>query len=182
LHVAPARHSAVYPPAGIGGALACGGVLAQTALWRTLLLEGAAAIALVILCGPAAGGCPSRLFCRRALSAIGMWRHSGCAHGHAHWLAPAGAGRCHQIRTGSLWFWLPLVTDRRRPSLPAHRRRSGRRCLCGTGYNSRAEPWIFHPDCLAGAGRGSVIVGALLALAERNLKRLLAFSTIADMA
>ena len=173
-------------PLALAGALACGGVLAQTALWRTLLLEGAAAIALVILWW--ASGRPAvrrGYFAAVALSAIGMVGGTvAAAHGHAQ-LARALLVPGAAIKFGlvPLWFWLPLVTE----SAPA--------VVAGLIVGvvdvaafaelvtiRGAEPWIFHPGLpWLALGVGSVIVGALLALAERNLKRLLAFSTIADM-
>jgi multicomponent Na+:H+ antiporter subunit D len=173
-------------PLALAGALACGGVLAQTDLWRTLLLEGAAAVAFVVLWW--ASGRPAArrgYFAAVALSAMGMAGGTlAAAHGHeqlARALLVPGAA----IKFGlvPLWFWLPLVTE----SAPA--------VVAGLIVGvvdvaafaelvtiRGAEPWVFHPGLpWLALGVGSVIVGALLALAERNLKRLLAFSTIADM-
>jgi multicomponent Na+:H+ antiporter subunit A len=173
-------------PLALAGALACGGVLAQTALVRTLLLEGAAAVAFVVLWW--ASGRPAACrgyFAAVALSAIGMTGGTlAAAHGHAQ-LARALLVPGAAIKFGlvPLWFWLPLVAE----SAPA--------VVTGLIVGvvdvaafaelitiRGAEPWIFRPGVpWLALGVGSVILGALLALAERNLKRLLAFSTITDM-
>jgi multicomponent Na+:H+ antiporter subunit A len=178
-------------PLALAGLLAFGGVLVQTgqvqsALVRTLLLEGAAAVAFAVLWW--ASGRPAArrgYFAAVALSAIGMAGGTlAAAHGHAQ-LARALLVPGAAIKFGlvPLWFWLPLVAE----SVPA--------VVAGLIVGvvdvaafaelitiRGAEPWIFRPGLpWLALGVGSVIVGALLALAERNLKRLLAFSTIADM-
>jgi multicomponent Na+:H+ antiporter subunit D len=173
-------------PLALAGVLACSGVLAQTALLRTLLLEGAAAMAFVLLWW--ASGRPAArrgYFAAVALSAIGMVGGTLAAEqGHAQLayalLVPGAAIKFGLV---PLWFWLPLVAE----SVPA--------VVAGLIVGivdvaafaelltiRGAEPWIFSPGLpWLALGVASVIVGALLALAERNLKRLLAFSTITDM-
>jgi multicomponent Na+:H+ antiporter subunit A len=173
-------------PLALAGALACGGVLVQTELLRTLLLEGAAAAAFVVLWWASGRPVARRSYLAAvAFSAIGMLGGAqAAANGHAQ-LARALLVSGAAIKFGlvPLWFWLPLVAE----SAPA--------VVVGlivavVDVAAFAElitirgaaPWIFRPGLpWLALGVGSVIVGALLALAERNLKRLLAFSTITDM-
>jgi formate hydrogenlyase subunit 3/multisubunit Na+/H+ antiporter MnhD subunit len=82
-----------------------------------------------------------------------------------------------------LWLWLPLVAE----STPA--------VLAGLVIGvvdvaafaevltlRVSEPWLFTPALpWIVLGVASALLGALLALAQRNIKRLLAFSTVEDI-
>ena len=170
----------------VAGVLACGGMLAPVALVRTLLLEAAALGALFVLWRSSDRLAASRGYLAAVvLSAIGMIVGTLSAqHGYGH-LALALLLPAFAIKLGlvPLGFWLPLVAE------------STSAVVAGVVIAvvdlaafaellalRTAEPALFAPllPWLAIAA-ASVIAGALLALAQRDLKRLLAFSTIEDM-
>jgi multicomponent Na+:H+ antiporter subunit A len=166
--------------------LTCGSMMVRAALPRTLLLEAAAASALVVLWRTS-----DRASARRAylvtvsLSAFGMVGGMLAAeHGNGH-LALALLLPAITVKLGliPLWFWLPLIVE----STPA--------VVTGIVIGvvdvavfaevltlRTAEPWLFgFASPWLAIAAASAVGGALLALAQRDLKRLLAFSTIADM-
>jgi multicomponent Na+:H+ antiporter subunit A len=168
------------------GVLACSGILAPPALFRTLLLEAAAVCALIMLWRTS-----NRVVARHGyltaivLSAIGMVAAPLAAqHGFGHLalalLLPAIAVKLGLV---PLWFWLPLVAE----STPAVVAGAVIAVVDVAAFTElltlrAAEPWLFSSmlPWLAIAA-ASASAGALLALAQRDLKRLLAFSTIEDM-
>jgi formate hydrogenlyase subunit 3/multisubunit Na+/H+ antiporter MnhD subunit len=175
-----------FAPLALAGVLACAGVLVPIPLGRTALLEGAALIALLVLrrtsgCAVARQG---YLFAV-VLSAIGILGGMLAAESGYTQLALALLLPGLAIKLGLVpfWFWLPLVAE----STPV--------VVAGVVVGvvdvaafaellalRSAQPWLFRPALpWLALGLASVLIGALLSLAQRNLKRLLAFSTIQDM-
>ena len=173
-------------PLAVAGGLAVGGILVHGALLRTGLLEAASVVALLALWnGKGAAAARYGYLMAIAISAIGMVGGTLAAeHGNAHLalalLLPAIAVKFGLV---PLWLWLPLVAE----STPA--------VLAGLVIGvvdvaafaevltlRTAEPWLFTPAMpWLVLGVGSAVLGALLALAQPNIKRLLAFSTVEDL-
>jgi NADH:ubiquinone oxidoreductase subunit 5 (subunit L)/multisubunit Na+/H+ antiporter MnhA subunit len=181
---APARRHLLAPLAVAGG-LAIGGVLVEPPLLRTALLEAAAAVALLALWWTSRRDARRGYLAAVVLSAIGMVGGALAAeHGHLQLarvlLLPGAAVKLGLV---PLWFWLPLVAEAT-PAVVAGlvvgvvdvAAFAELLTLRGAvpGLFEPALPWLV-------LGVASAILGALLALAQRDLKRLLAFSTIEDM-
>lgn len=173
-------------PLGIAGGLSIAGILAHSALVRTGMLEAAALIALLVLWKTTAK--PAARYgylVAIATSAIGMIGGTMAAeHGNAHLalalLLPAVAVKLGLV---PLWLWLPLIAEST-PSVLAG-------LIIGVVDVAAfaevltlrtAEPWLFTPALpWLVLGVASAVLGAVLALAQRNIKRLLAFSTVEDI-
>jgi formate hydrogenlyase subunit 3/multisubunit Na+/H+ antiporter MnhD subunit len=181
---APSRRRLLSPLAA-AGALAVAGVLVEPPLLRTLLLEGAAAVALLVLWWTTGGAARRGYLVAVALSAVGMVGGAIAAeHGDAQLarvlLLPGIAVKLGLV---PLWFWLPLVAEATPAVVAGLVVGVVDVAAFGELLTLRgAAPALFEPALpwlvLGGA---SAILGALLALAQRDLKRLLAFSTIEDM-
>jgi len=173
-------------PLAVAGALACAGVLAEATLARALLLEGAALAALLVLWRTSRRAAATRGYLAAiALSAVGMVGGALAAeHGDAPLaLALLLPGVAAKLGLVPLWFWLPLAAE----AAPA--------VVVGLVVGvvdvaafaelvtlRGAEPWLFSPGLpWLALGGASAVLGALLALAQRDLRRLLAFSTLSDM-
>lgn len=173
-------------PLAAAGSLACAGILVQGSLARSILLETGAAAALVVLWRTSDRAAAKRGYLVAvALSAVGMT--GGCAALEQGNVPLAAAlllpGIAIKFGLVPLWFWLPLVAE----SAPA--------LVTGVVVGvvdvaavselislRRAAPLLFHDSApWLAVGVASAIAGALLALAERDLKRMLAFSTTSDM-
>ncbi len=173
-------------PLALAGGLAIAGILSHSALGRTGLLEAASVLALLVLwrttTKPAAR---YGYLMAIVISALGMFGGTLAAEqGNAHLalalLLPAVAVKLGLV---PLWLWLPLVAE----STPA--------VLAGLVIGvvdvaafaevltlRASEPWLFAPALpWLVLGVASAVLGALLALAQRNIKRLLAFSTVEDI-
>jgi formate hydrogenlyase subunit 3/multisubunit Na+/H+ antiporter MnhD subunit len=173
-------------PLALAGGLALGGIMAQGSLLRTGLLEAASVVALLTLWKTSEKAAARYGYLLAiVISAVGMIGGTLAAEqGNAHLalalLLPAIAVKLGLV---PLWLWLPLVAE----STPA--------VLAGlvVGVIDVAafaevltlrisEPWLFTPALpWIVLGVASAVVGALLALAQRNIKRLLAFSTVEDL-
>ncbi|MDR3776130.1 MAG: proton-conducting transporter membrane subunit [Terracidiphilus sp.] len=173
-------------PLALAGGLALGGILAQGSLLRTGLLESASVVALLTLWKTSEKAAARYGYLLAiAISALGMVGGTLAAEqGNAHLalalLLPAIAVKLGLV---PLWLWLPLVAE----STPA--------VLAGLVIGvidvaafaevltlRISEPWLFTPALpWIVLGVASAVVGALLALAQRNIKRLLAFSTVEDL-
>ena len=166
------------------GALACGGLLVAAGLTRSLLLEAAAAVALYVLWRTAGRPAWRGYLMALLLSALGMVGGTVAAESGAPWaLALLLPGMAIKLALVPLWFWLPAVAE----GAPA--------IVTGLVVGvvdvaafaelltlRSAAPWLFSPAApWLGLGVASALLGALLALAQRDMRRLLAFSTIADM-
>lgn len=178
------RHLLV--PLGIAGALACGGILVHGSLARTGLLETATIMALFMLWRTSSKPVAKYGYlCAVLVSAIGMVGGTLAAeHGNPH-LALALMLPSIAVKIGlvPLWLWLPLIAE----STPA--------VVTGLVVGivdvaafaevltlRTSQAWLFTPALpWLVLGIASAILGALLALAQHNIKRLLAFSTIEDM-
>lgn len=173
-------------PLIVAGALACGGILVHAPLARTGLLEGAAITALLILWGSSSERKARYAYLGAvALSALGIIGGMvALEHGNVHLaLALLLPGVTVKFALIPLWFWLPLVAE----STPA--------IVAGLVVSvvdvaamaelitlRVSEPSLFASTVpWVAIGTASATIGALLAMAQRNLKRLLAFSTIEDM-
>lgn len=173
-------------PLGLAGALACGGVVAAAPLARMALLEGGALTALVVLWHASGPGAARRAYLAAvALSALGMVGGAAAAErGHgALALALLLPGAAVKLGLVPLWFWLPVAAE----ATPA--------VVVGLVVGvvdvaafaelvalRGAEPWLFSTALpWIALGVASAVLGALAALAQRDLRRLLAFSTIEDM-
>jgi formate hydrogenlyase subunit 3/multisubunit Na+/H+ antiporter MnhD subunit len=181
---APATRRLVAPLA-VAGALAVAGVLAAAPLVRMGLLEAAAVVALVVLWGTARGAARRGYLAAVALSAIGMVGGAVAAgRGHPQLaLVLLLPGVAVKLGLVPLWCWLPLVAE----ATPAVVAGLVVGVVDVAAFGELlalrgAEPWLFEPALpWLALGVATAIVGALLTLAQRDLKRLLAFSTIEDM-
>ncbi len=167
------------------GALACGGLLAPAALTRTVLLEAAAAVAFIILWQTSRRPAWHGYLAAVLFSACGMIGGTVAAQaGDSRWaMALLLPGMAIKLGLVPLWFWLPLVAE----WAPA--------IVTGLVVGvvdvaafaelltlRSTEPWLFTSAApWLTLGIASAVVGAVLALAQRDVRRLLAFSTIADM-
>jgi multicomponent Na+:H+ antiporter subunit A len=172
-------------PLTIAGGLACGGLFISAPLMRTAVLEASAVIAFFILWRTTnRAGAWHGYFFAVVLSSLGMLGGTlAMEHGNAHLaLALLLPGIAVKVGLVPFWFWLPLVAE----STPA--------VVVGlvVGVVDVAafaelltlrvvQPGLFPLLPWLALGMASAIVGALLALAQRDVKRLLAFSTIEDM-
>jgi len=175
----------VAPLAG-AGLLAVSGLLVGPALLRTLLLEAGAVVALLVLWKSSSRPAARHGYLAAVLlSALGMAGGALAASRGEGSLALALLlpGLALKLGLVPLFAWLPLVAE----AAPA--------VLVGTVVGvvdvaafgelvalRTAAPALFAPGVpWVALGVASAVLGALLAMAERDLKRLLAFSTIQDM-
>jgi NADH:ubiquinone oxidoreductase subunit 5 (subunit L)/multisubunit Na+/H+ antiporter MnhA subunit len=172
-------------PLAIGGVMACVGVLSTSSIQRSILLEAASAVALLILWRTGKRPAWHAYFAAVIISAVGMVGGSIAAeHGNVPLarvlLLP---GIAVKLGLFPLWFWLPLVAE----SAPAV---VAGLVIAIIDVAAFAEvvtlrtvaPEVFSPALpWLAVGAISAAGGALFALAQQNLKRLLAFSTISDM-
>jgi NADH:ubiquinone oxidoreductase subunit 5 (subunit L)/multisubunit Na+/H+ antiporter MnhA subunit len=172
-------------PVATAGAMACAGVLVSNTIQRSILLEGASAVALLILWRTSKQPAWHAYLAAVALSAIGMVGGAIAAeHGNVQ-LARALLLPGIAIKLGlfPLWFWLPLLAEWAPAVIAGLVIAIIDVAAFAEVLTLRVvEPAVFSPvlpwlvlGALSAAG------GALFALAQRNLKRLLAFSTITDM-
>jgi multicomponent Na+:H+ antiporter subunit A len=173
-------------PLAVSGVLAVAGILAHGSFLRTGLLEAASVVALLVLWATTTKSAAKYGYLFAILlSAVGMFGGTVAAeHGNAHLalalLLPAVAVKLGLV---PLWLWLPLIAEST-PSVLAG-------IIIGVVdvaafaevLTLRVEhPWLFTPATpWIVLGVISALLGALLALAQRNIKRLLAFSTIEDI-
>ena len=172
-------------PLAVAGVSACAGVLASSGIQRSILLEAASAIALLILWRTGKRPAWHAYFAAVIISAVGMVGGSIAAeHGNVQLarvlLLP---GIAVKLGLFPLWFWLPLVAEWAPAviaglviaiiDVAAFAEVVTLRTVAPEVF-SPALPWLAVA-AISAAG------GALFALAQRNLKRLLAFSTISDM-
>jgi multicomponent Na+:H+ antiporter subunit A len=173
-------------PLGVAGALACCGILVHGSLARTGLLEAATVLALLVLWrNSSKASARYGYLCAILISTFGIAGGTLAAeHGNPH-LALALLLPSIAVKLGlvPLWLWLPLIAE----STPA--------VVAGLVIGivdvaafaevltlRVSDAWLFTPAVpWLVLGIASAILGALLALAQRNIKRLLAFSTIEDM-
>ncbi|WP_211256235.1 proton-conducting transporter membrane subunit [Edaphobacter aggregans] len=172
-------------PLAVAGVMACAGVLTTSSIQRSLLLEAASAVALLILWRTGKRPAWHAYFAAVIISAVGMVGGSIAAeHGNVELarvlLLP---GIAVKLGLFPLWFWLPLVAE----SAPAV---VAGLVIAIIDVAAFAEvvtlrtvaPEVFSPALpWLAVGAISAAGGALFALAQGNLKRLLAFSTISDM-
>ncbi len=188
LFASAAAHSVrrLLLPMALAGGLAIAGILAQGSLLRTGLLEAASVVALLALWKTSSKSAARYGYLLAiVISALGMVGGTLAAEqGNTHLalalLLPAVAVKLGLV---PLWLWLPLVAE----STPA--------VLAGLVIGvvdvaafaevltlRVSEPWLFTPALpWIVLGVASALLGALLALAQRNIKRLLAFSTVEDI-
>ena len=172
-------------PFAVAGLTACAGVLVSSTIVRSICLEGASVIALLILWRTGKRPAPHAYLAAVIISAAGMVGGAIAAeHGNVQ-LARALLlpGVATKLGLFPLWFWLPLVAEWAPAvvagliiaiiDVSAFAEVVTLRTLAPDVF-SPALPWVLI-GVISAAG------GALFALAQRNLKRLLAFSTITDM-
>lgn len=167
------------------GVLACGGLLAPTALTRTMLLEAAAAVAFFMLWRTVRPSAWHGYLGAVLLSACGMMAGTVAAEaGESRWaIALLLPGIAIKLGLIPLWFWLPLVAEWAPAIVTGLVVGVVDVAAFGELLTLRsAEPWLFSSIApWLTLGVASVVLGAVLALAQRDIRRLLAFSTIADM-
>jgi NADH:ubiquinone oxidoreductase subunit 5 (subunit L)/multisubunit Na+/H+ antiporter MnhA subunit len=167
------------------GALACGGLLAPAALTRTMLLEAAAAVAFFILWRTARRPAWHGYLAAVLLSACGMIAGTVAAEaGDSRWAMPLLLpGIAIKLGLIPLWFWLPLVAEWAPAIVTGLVVGVIDVAAFGELLTLRsAEPWLFTSAApWLALGVASAVLGAVLALAQRDVGRLLAFSTITDM-
>lgn len=170
----------------LAGGLAIAGTIAPDATMRTVLLEAASVAILLVLWRTGGSKTASRAYLAAVvLSAVGMVGGAmAVAQGNlelARILLFPGIG----IKLGlvPLWFWLPLVAE----SAPAIVAGVVIAVVDVAAFAEvitlrGLEPWLFEPALpWIAVAVITAVAGALLAMGQRNLKRLLAFSTITDM-
>ena len=173
-------------PLGLAGGLATGAAIVPAGLLRTGLLEAAAVIALLVLWRKSQSTRARRAYLAAIiLSGLGMFGGALAAeHGNGQLaLALLLPGVAIKLGLVPLWFWLPLVAE----SVPA--------VVAGLviaivdvaafgevlTLRGHASYLFDNPAPWLALGVASSVVGALLALAQKDIRRLLAFSTIQDM-
>lgn len=172
-------------PLAVAGIAASAGVLASSTIVRSILLESGSVIALLILWCTGKRPAWRAYLAAVVVSAIGMVGGAIAAeHGNVQ-LARALLlpGVATKLGLFPFWFWLPLVAESAPAvvaglviaiiDVAAFAEVLTLRTVAPEVF-SPAAPWLV----LAAI---SAVGGALFALAQRNLKRLLAFSTITDM-
>ncbi|HET6413075.1 MAG TPA: proton-conducting transporter membrane subunit [Anaeromyxobacter sp.] len=181
----PAARRSV-PPMLLAGAAAVAGLAARAPLVRLGLLEGAAMVALVLIWRAVPNGAARSTYLAvvvlsaAALSAGELSLEAGAA-GWARALFLTG----FLLKLGlvPLFLWLPRIAE----DVPA--------LLLGLVVAvvdlaafgelwalAQAAPWLLEPRGLwLGVALASALLGALLMLGQRDLKRLLVLSTIEDL-
>jgi multicomponent Na+:H+ antiporter subunit A len=172
-------------PLAIAGISACAGVLASGTTERSILLEAASVIALLIVWKTGKPRASQAYLAAVVLSAVGMVGGAIAAeHGHVQLarvlLLP---GVVTKLGLFPLWFWLPLLAE----SAPAVVAGLVIAIIDVAAFAEVVTLRTVAPELFSPAlpwlviGALSAAGGALFALAQRNLKRLLAFSTVSDM-
>jgi NADH:ubiquinone oxidoreductase subunit 5 (subunit L)/multisubunit Na+/H+ antiporter MnhA subunit len=173
-------------PLIVAGACALGGALAHESHWRMFLLELAAVLALLVVWKMTAQRRARYAYLTAVLiSAAGMVGGAIAAeHGQPHLaMALILPGVAAKLALVPLWFWLPLVAE----TTPAIAVGLVVSVVDVAAFGEVLTLRVSDPSLFAPAapwlvlGIASAIGGALLALAQRDLKRLLAFSTVEDM-
>jgi multicomponent Na+:H+ antiporter subunit A len=173
-------------PVALSGALAVAGVLVHAPLPRVALLEGAAVVALLLLWRASPSPAARRAYLAAVLlSAAGLaGGAAAAARGQEHLaFALLLTGFAVKLALVPLWFWLPLVAE----TTPAVVAGLVVAVVDVAAFGELlalrgAEPTLFAPGLpWLVLGVASAVGGALLGMAQRDLKRLLAFSTIQDM-
>ena len=189
LLLATAAAKAMRPyllPLALAGGLACAGILAAGTLPRALLLEGGTLVALLAVWRTGKDAAARHGYLAAVLlSAVGMAGGALAAeHGDGTLaLILLLPGIAIKLGLFPFWFWVPLVAE----SVPAaigglvigvvDVAAFGEILMLRTSQPAlfaNATPWLLLAVV-------SAIGGAVLSLAQRDLKRVLAFSTIADM-
>ena len=172
-------------PLAIAGIIACAGVLVSGTSERSILLETASAIALLMVWKTGKPRARQAYLATVVISAVGMVGGGIAAeHGHVQ-LARALLlpGIVTKLGLFPLWFWLPLLAE----SAPAVMAGLVIAIIDVAAFGEvvtlrTVAPQLFSPALpWLAVGAISAAGGALFALAQRNLKRLLAFSTVTDM-
>jgi len=172
-------------PLAIAGITACAGVLASGTTERSILLEAGSAIALLMVWKTGKPRARQAYLAAVVISAVGMVGGAIAAeHGHVQ-LARALLlpGIVTKLGLFPLWFWLPLLAE----SAPAVVAGLVIAIIDVAAFGEvvtlrTVAPELFSPALpWLAVGAISAAGGALFALAQRNLKRLLAFSTVTDM-
>ena len=172
-------------PLAIAGIIACAGVLVSGTSERSILLETASAIALLMVWKTGKPRARQAYLAAVVISAVGMVGGGIAAeHGHVQ-LARALLlpGIVTKLGLFPLWFWLPLLAE----SAPAVMAGLVIAIIDVAAFGEvvtlrTVAPQLFSPALpWLAVGAISAAGGALFALAQRNLKRLLAFSTVTDM-
>ena len=173
-------------PMAASGALAVVGLLVVAPLPRVALLEGAAAVALLLLWRASPSATARRAYLAAVLlSAAGLAGGAVAAARGQETLALALLlpGFAVKLALVPLGFWLPLVAE----TTPAVVAGLVVAVVDVAAFGELlalrgAEPALFAPGLpWLAVGVASAVAGALLGMAQRDLKRLLAFSTIQDM-
>jgi multicomponent Na+:H+ antiporter subunit A len=173
-------------PLALAGALAVAGLAVRAPLARIALLEGAAVVALLTVWRATPFPAARRGYLAAVLlSAAGMAGGAVAAHaGHdtlAYALLLPGVGV--KLALVPFWFWLPVVAEATPAVLAGLVVAVVDVAAFGELLALRTSaPALFVPgQPWLALGVASAVLGALLAMAQRDLKRLLAFSTIEDM-
>jgi multicomponent Na+:H+ antiporter subunit D len=173
-------------PLALAGGLACAGILVAGTLPRAVLLEGGTVVALLAVWRSGKDAAARNGYLAAVLlSAAGMVGGALAAeHGDGKLaLILILPGIAIKLGLFPFWFWVPLVAE----SVPAaigglvigvvDVAAFGEVLMLRTSQPAlfaNTTPWLLLAVV-------SAIGGAVLSLAQRDLKRVLAFSTIADM-
>jgi multicomponent Na+:H+ antiporter subunit D len=180
----PARGSAA--PMLLAGAAAVAGLAVRAPLARLGLLEGAAAVALVLVWRAVHTGAVRRTYLAVVLL-------SAAALGGGELLLRAGApgwarallltGFLVKLGVVPLFLWLPRIAE----EVPALVLGLVVAVVDVAAFGelwalSQVAPWLLEPRGLwLGVAIASALAGALLMLGQRDLKRLLVLSTVEDL-
>jgi multicomponent Na+:H+ antiporter subunit A len=173
-------------PVALAGGLAVAGVLVVAPAPRVALLEGAAVVALLVLWRASPVAAARRAYLAAVvLSALGLAGGAAAAARGQEGLAFALLlpGFAVKLALVPLWLWLPLVAEATPALVTGLVVAVVDVAAFGELLTLRiAEPALFAPGApWLALGVASAVLGALLGMAQRELKRLLAFSTIQDM-
>ena len=174
--------------------LAVAGTLAAEGLAATLLIDAAAlcAVALVFSDRKPAARRAARVYLVMTLAAVACLLLAERLAGAAQPAYPLDrvvsglllAGFALKLALAPVYFWLPAVAESAAPvsvvlivsvvDIAAFRE---------LAHFRTAMPWVFdqHQAVWLAVALLSMFLGALLALGQKNLRRMLAFSTIDDM-
>lgn len=180
--VAASQRLALLAAAGV---LAVAGLLVENAFARVALLETASIVALALVWrGRASRGAVAAYALAVALSALALLSGTLLLEQGSPALVTAllVAGFALKIALVPAYLWLPLVAEAT-PALVVGLivavvdvAALGELLLL-----RQAAPWLFAGGVWLGLGLLSLVLGGALALSQREIKRMLAFSTVADM-
>jgi multicomponent Na+:H+ antiporter subunit A len=180
------KNRGILPLWAVAGLLSVLGLSFEVPFIRLALLEGAAFVALALVWKASEKRAASRIYLlmvilSAAATAGGMWAMQSARTGLV--LALLITGFSLKLAFVPLSLWLPMIAE----AIPAPLAGLVVAVVDVAAFGElltlrQASPWLFAPMQLwLALALLSALGGAALMLAQRDLKRMLAFSTIEDM-